>query len=749
MVSEELFKGKIAVSARDSVPDWPQPNMPPPSAPNILLILLDDIGFADTGTFGGMAQTPELDRVATKGLRYNNFHTTGLCSPSRASLLTGRNHHVVGFGGLANRASGFPGYNALWRRSTVSIPEVLRRNGYATAMFGKWHNTPTWEISPHGPFDRWPTGLGFDHFYGFNSGSENHWEPGNLFRNTTPVEAPATPEQGYHLTTDITDEAIGWLRAHESLASRKPFFLYFATGAVHCPHHAPSKWIEKYRGCFDRGWDALNEEIFTRQKTLGVIPANTVRTPRPGEIPAWQSLSADQKRLYTRQMEVYAGFIGHTDYEVGRLIRAAQEGPQAGNTLILYIVGDNGSSAESGLNGDGWGALSAHDQLGRLDELGGPMIAMNHYSAGWGWMGSTPFQWWKAVASHFGGVRDPLIVSWPARIKDPGALRGQFTHVNDVAGTIYEVTGICFPETYDGIEQRPLDGVSFAHTFDQPNAPSRHRTQYFEIFGNRAIYHEGWIAAAAHQVRGWEWASPHPNLDYSGDRWELYDVEHDFSEAHDLATRYPQRLQELQKVFDIEAQKNDVYPLGAIFAFLAHHPSQTKGSNEFVYYEGMPRLQRPAIPDLAGRSHRITARVVIPPKGAEGVIVSYGERGSGFVLYMKNNTLIYRNSSRCKTHELIESKSLVSRGTVELSYEFTLQSEFPNNDSRSGSSSTGTGRLKVNGQVVGEAPVAAVSLSGVFSTMGIGRAFGSPVSNDYIPPFKFTGRLEQIKLELL
>lgn len=746
---ESPFKGVISTSAKDSVPDWPPAMGAPSGAPNIVLILLDDIGFADTGTFGGMAYTPELDRLAAQGLRYNNFHTTGLCSPTRAALLTGRNHHAVGFGGLANRASGFPGYNSLWRRSTVSIADVLRCAGYATAAFGKWHNTPIWEINPVGPFDRWPTRLGFEYFYGFNSGAENHWEPVSLYRNTTPIEARITPEQGYHLTTDITDEAIGWLKMFQSLSPEKPYFLYFATGAVHSPHHAPKEWIEKYRSKFDRGWDALNEEIFARQKRLGVVPVNTALTLRPREIPAWDAISDDQKRLYARQMEVYAGFIGHTDYELGRLIRTVQEAPDADNTLIFYIVGDNGTSAEAGLDGDGWGGLSAEDQLQRLDELGSHKVPMNHYSAGWAWLGSTPFQWWKSVASHFGGVRDPLIVSWPKRIRDTGGLRSQFTHVNDVAATIYDVAGIPFPETFDGSEQRPLDGVSFAHTFDRSDGLSRHRTQYFEMFGNRAIYHEGWVAAAAHEVRGWEWGSPHPNLDYASDKWELYNVENDFSEAHDLAALYPEKLQELKTLFDIEARKNDVYPLGAIFAFLGQQPPLTKGKTEYVYYAGTPRLQWPAHPNFVRRSYRITAQAVIPDSGAEGVIVSYGERGSGFVLYVKDNRLIYRTRARrYRAHEMIASDTLIPRGEVYLTCEFTRQREAESTEVGKRKPHAGLGRLMINGQVVGQADITEVSTCN-FGCLGIGQVFGSPVSDEFEVPFKFTGILKYVKFELI
>ncbi|MFA5058403.1 MAG: arylsulfatase [Opitutaceae bacterium] len=744
LAADAAFKGKIAPSVTDSVPDWPQPTKAPAGAPNIVLILLDDIGFADTSTFGGVAQTPELDKLAARGLRYNNFNTTAMCSPTRAALLTGRNHHRVGFG-VAESSGGFPGYNFVWKQSTVSIAEVLRRNGYSTGAFGKWHNTPVWEISPIGPFDHWPTSLGFECFYGFMAGMENQWEPSRLYRNTTPVEPPATPQQGYHFTTDITNEAIRWVQTHVSLAPGKPYFLYFAPGAVHMPHHAPKEWIERYRGRFDQGWDKLREEIFARQKQLGVIPANAEPTPRPAEIPAWDSLAADQKKFYARQMEVYAGFVAHTDHELGRLLRAVQQLPGGDNTLILYIVGDNGSCGECGLDGITDGRQTAiADQLQHIDELGGPQLPSNIYSAGWAWLGSTPFQWWKEIASHFGGVRDPLIVSWPAHIKDCGGLRSQFTHVNDVAATLYEVTGIPFPAVVDGIKQQPLDGVSFVQTFDHPEAPSRHRIQYFEMLGNRAIYQDGWVAAARH----WMHWDNRLTSDYTHDRWELYNVDEDFSEAHDRAVQFPGKVKELQELFDAEARRNDVYPLGGVAHipdFDKGKPSLTDHKGKFVYYPGIQRLPMEAIPSLSGKSYRITASAVIPDTGAQGVIVSYGGRGSGFAFYLKDDQLFYENNPLNGMHEVIASKIRVPRGNVVLSYEFIK--EGVKEGSIWGEICSGTGRLLVNGQAVGEAKLSGV-IGSYFGSWGIGQAFGSPVSDAFQPPFRFTGTLTKVEMEV-
>jgi len=741
------FLGHIALTAQDSRPDWPRAAKAPAGAPNIVLILLDDIGFADTSTFGGVAETPELDKLAAQGLRYNNFNNASMCAPTRAALLSGRNHHRVGFG-VAEGAGGYPGYDSVWKKSTVPFPEVLRRNGYSTAAFGKWHNTPYWETSSTGPFTRWPTGLGFDYFYGFIAGMENQWEPSRLYRDTTPVEAPATPEQGYHLTTDITNEAIHWLQTHRSLEPNKPYFLYLATGAVHSPHQAPREWIDKYRGRFDAGWDKLNEEIFVRQKHLGVIPQGAELTPRPQDIPAWDSLSTDEKTLYARQMEVYAGFIAHTDFEVGRLLKAVRQGGNAENTLILYLIGDNGA-AEGGLEGDTDGKSSVAEQLKHLDDLGSYKVPLNWYASGWAWLGSTPFKGWKLIASHFGGVRDPMVVSWPGHIRDPGSVRNQFTHVNDVAATVYEVTGIPFPSAIDGIKQQPLDGASFAGTFDHPEQPSRHSIQYFEMLGNRAIYQNGWVAAARH-------TSSNDRQGFMHDRWELYNVQDDFSEAHDLAQRFPEKLNDLQQLFDREAHDNGVYPFdgGGFLAGKEYDvPSVVDHRHEFVYHSGGPRLAETAMPPLAGKSFDITATVTIPEGGARGVILSYGGRESGFALYIKDDRLVYENNHLTDDHEILASNSRVPPGHLILKYQFVNSKSEQAHDFGEGmwgGRYLGVGRLFVNGSLVAERPLAGPMIIPRVGpgSMGIGRAFGSPVSEAFRPPFAFNGTLEEVRVEL-
>jgi len=730
------FKGKIGPTVKESIPDWPQPVHAPQGAPNIVLILLDDVGFGAAGTFGGPVQTPQLDKLASDGLRYNRFHVSAQCSPTRAALLSGRNDHRVGFGVVTDISSGFPGYNGVWKKEAVSIAEVLRRNGYSTAAFGKWHNTPYWEISPVGPFDHWPTGLGFEYFYGFMGAEDSQWDP-SLYRNTTPVDPPKTPEEGYHFTTDIADEAINWLHTHESLEPLKPYFLYFATGATHGPQQVPKEWIERYRGHFDRGWDELRKEIFARQKKLGVIPAGARLTLRPKELPAWNSFSADEQKLLARQMEVFAGFMAQTDYEVGRLIDAVRQAPGGTNTLVMYIVGDNGPDEASGRLGLNWpGGGSLQEQLRRLDELGGPSI-FNNYATGWAWATAAPFQWGKHIASHLGGTRDPLIVSWPARIKDRGGLRSQFSHVTDVAATVYEVTGIRFPSVVDGVEQLPLDGVSLADTFDDAKAPSRHRMQVFEQMGNRAIYRDGWIAAARHTV---PWVAS-SNNDFSRDRWELYNLDEDFSEARDLARRYPQKLRELQALFDVEARKNDIYPLNPSVS----HEAQSKFTAEqthFSYYPGLPRLPPTAAPDFS-RSHRIVAEVGIPENSAQGVIISDESRSCGFTLYVKDNHLVYENHFADKTDK-ISSQTSLPYGKVELAYQFSRHL------SRTGKpeevdAEPGVGTLYVNGQVVAEEEQGPVMTCG---TLGIGQTFGPAVSGAFQPPFKFNGVLNKVTVEL-
>lgn len=753
------FKGRINRIAIDSIPDWPRPVTAPPNAPNIILIILDDVGFAAASTFGGVAETPELDRLAAEGLRYNRFHVVGICSPTRASILGGRNHHRMGFGTIAPWAAGFPGYNSVWQKKHASVAEVLRRNGYSTAAFGKWHNTPSWEMTPSGPFDRWPTGLGFEYYYGFIQGDVNQYEP-PLYRNTVPVEPPRTPEEGYHFTTDIVDETIRWLRVHELTAHKKPYFIYFAPGATHAPLHVPPEWIERYRGKFDQGWDRMREETLARQKRLGVVPPDAVLSPRPAAFPAWDSLSAEQKRLYARQEEINAAFLAHTDHEIGRLLAAVRAGRNYENTLIMFVTGDNGATGEGGMDGTYDNAVSIgvpyrtwQEYSRHFDELGGRLI-YNHHPTPWAWANDTPFQWCKQIASHLGATRQPMVVSWPARIKDRGGLRSQFTHVIDVVPTFYEAAGITPPAEVDGVAQEAMDGVSFLETFHDAKAPSKRRVQYFEVAGNRAIYEDGWMASALHSL---PWDASKRTDDYDNEKWELYNLDEDFSQARDVAALYPEKLEHLKRVFHREALANHVYPLvsaktgpqytfegrpanlgwGPNAASIRGRPDPFEGKTEFVYYPDLPRFSVWSVPRLLG-PHRITAKLEIPADGAEGILIAQGGRYGGFAFYIKDNRLVYESNFFGRSVSTLTSEVTLPRGAVEATYVYARTTSEPWGGGR--------GKLYINGQLCGEGDIKPFW---PLETLGVGRQFGTPVSSAYRVPFRFTGKLETVTINLL
>ncbi|WP_342249077.1 arylsulfatase [Sphingomonas sp. OTU376] len=752
----EGFTGRIAVKRADSVPAFPRRPEAPKGAPNVVVILLDDVGFGATSTFGGLARTPNLDALARDGVRYNRFNTTAICSPTRAALLTGRNQHQVGFGNLQDIAAGFPAYNSIWKKETASIARILHDNGYSTAAVGKWHNTPQWEISSAGPFDRWPTGLGFDHFYGFMSGEDDQWEP-HLYDNTTPVESPQKAGLGYHLTSDLVDHALRWVDEHDALAAAKPYFLYFATGAAHQPHNAPADWIARNKGRFDGGWDKYREEAFARQKRLGVIPANAQLTPRPEGLPAWDSLSPDQKKLYARQMEVYSAFVEHTDAEVGRLINEIRSRPGGQNTLIFYIVGDNGGSAEGGLDGSianeaasgTGGQASAATQLAQLDKFGGPDVA-NHYAAGWAWATTTPFQWMKQVASHFGGTRNPLIVSWPGHTDVPGSVRGQFGHVNDIAPTILDAAGIAFPESVDGVKQIPFEGHSLVPTFKDPKAPEAHREQYFEIFGNRALYRDGWVAAARRPYLPWKLIESGLSVytsDPATDRWELYHVDQDFSEANDLAGKEPAKLAELKAEFEKEGLRNGVFPL--LPAPVGAPGLYDKAATRFAWQAGIGQLPRNALPDLSGRAHRFEVDIKGDAATGSGVLLAEGGRLGGFALYVKQGRLVFENNAYGQSHQTVVAGEALPAGPLTVAYEYV-----PDLATAKGTlfnpSVPGTATLYLNGRQVASGPIGKfLTAVGAYSEgFDIGLDRGSLVSADPAGQARYTQTLGEVRLLL-
>jgi arylsulfatase len=744
-ISPPSFEGKIGITYKESTPDFPTPITAPAKAPNVLLVLLDDVGFGQGSTFGGPVETPNLTRLAARGLRYNQFHTTALCSPTRAALLTGRNHHSVGTGVVVELASGYPGYTTILPKSAATVAEVLRQNGYNTAAFGKWHNTPDYETSTAGPFDRWPTGLGFEYFYGFLGGDTNQWSP-TLIENTKRVELPTDPN--YHLTPDLVDHAIAWIRSQESIAPDKPFFAYVATGATHAPHHAPKAWINKYQGKFDQGWDKLREETFARQKQLGVIPASAQLTPRPPEIPAWDSLTKDEQRIYAREMEVFAGFLGHTDHEVGRLIDAVDKLGELDNTLIIYIVGDNGASAEGGLTGsvnelkvfNGVPETTAQ-LLSSLNDLGGPQT-FNHYHAAWAWAGDTPFQWTKQIASHFGGTRNPLIIAWGDRIQDPGGLRSQFHHVIDIAPTIFEAAGITAPTEVNGVKQQKIEGTSLVYTFDHPDAPSQRQTQYFEMLGNRAIYDQGWIAAARHPRLPWEGKI---NADFEQDPWELYNIEEDFSEANNLAAKNPEKLEKLQKLFLSEARKHNVLPLDDRLSErfdVQSRPSFAAGRTTFSYYSSAESIPEGSAPNLKNRSFSITADVEIPDSGAEGVLLTQGGRFAGWGLFLEDSKPTYLYNFANVERYIIQSPEKVPTGKSRIRFDFDYDGGRPGLG--------GTGTLFINNQQVAAGRIEKtipyrLTLN---ETFDVGQDTGTPVVDTYQVPFAFTGNLQKVTLNL-
>jgi arylsulfatase len=741
---DPAFKGKIGETYRDSTPDYPQPVTAPKGAPNVLLVLLDDVGFGMCSTFGGPVPTPHLDKLAKNGLIYNQFHTTALCSPTRAALLTGRNHHSCGTGVIIEMGTGYPGYTGIIPRSTSVVAQTLRDNGYATAMFGKAHNTPEPEISPAGPFHNWPTGQGFEYFYGFNQGETNQYFP-TLYRDTRPVAQPKSPDQGYHFMADMTDEAITWTQNVRAANPNKPWFNYFSTSGIHAPHQPPQEYRDKYRGKFDYGWDRQRELTHARQLEMGMIPKGTKLTPRDPNIPSWETRSADEKKVYTRLMENYAGYMDYTDHEVGRLIDSLAASGELDNTLVMYVVGDNGASAEGGLEGTFSELASLIGvQLGlestikRIDEIGGPR-SEPHVPVGWAWAMNAPFQWTKQVASHFGGTRNPLVVHWPRGIKAKGQIRDQFHHVIDVVPTILEACQISEPKVVNGIVQKPIEGVSMLYSFEDAKAPSRRQTQYFELATNRAIYSDGWVACSRY---GYPWMTAGRGMDFIDAPWELYHIRDDFSQAVDLAAQQPGKLEELKAKFLEESKKYDVFPLDPRFSERLDPKLREAGEprTSWTYYGNTVWLPEPIGPKLFPRSHTITAELTIPKGGSEGVITCAGAFSAGWSLYIRDGKPVFRYTGFEISDTTIVGTVAVPEGKV------TLKTEFISEGSREGA---GTLKFFVNGKPAGEGRITHTFFRHGLEPFEVGRDSITSVSPDYQSPFSFTGTIEKITLDLI
>ena len=748
--SEQAFTdARIGRTYKDSKPGTISLTKAPAGAPNILIVLIDDSGFGQWGTFGGQTATPNLDRLAKMGLRYTRFHTTALCSPTRAALLTGRNHHAAGTGVITELGDGYPGYSGQIPKSAGMFAEVLRQNGYSTAFIGKNHNIADWETSISGPYDRWPSLQGFDYFYGFVGGEMDQWNP-TLYRGTTPVamQIPKGKEGDYTLNDSLADEAIRYIQQEKSVTPDRPFFVYYAPGATHAPHQVPKEWIDKFKGQFNQGWDKYREETFQRQLNLGVIPSGTKLTPRPKEIPAWNSVSADQQRVDARMMEIFAAYTAQTDYEVGRVLDALEEMGQLHNTLIFWEIGDNGASMEGSLNGcfnEFHEANGAQEDtaflLQHIDELGGPK-ANNHFPVSWAWAMNTPFQWGKQVASHFGGTRNPLVVAWPDRIKDVGGIRTQFHHCIDIAPTVLEAAKLPQLTEINGVKQKPIEGVSMMYSFDDPNAKGTRPVQYFEMVGNRALYKDGWIAAARHGRLPWEIRGG-TTRDFDHDKWELYNLAEDFSESNDVSTKYPEKLKELQDVFWVEAKTYNVFPLDDRFAERLDpslRPSLIAGRTNFTYYAGAIVPESSAA-NVKNTSHTITAKIEVPKGGADGVLVAEGGVAGGYTLYIKDGKPIYEYNYVGQKRTKVASSKTLSSGTANIRVDFKYDG--------GGLGKGGRVLLFINNEKVAEGRIDKTELGrfGV-ENFDVGMDNGSPVSEDYEPPFAYTGTIKKVEINI-
>jgi arylsulfatase A-like enzyme len=745
------FGGTINLGAAESKPFWRPQVVPPKGAPNILLIMTDDAGYGVSGTFGGVIPTPSMDRIAQAGLRYTQFHSTALCSPTRAALITGRNHHSVGTGVVAEQATGYPGYDSIIGPDNATIGNILQQNGYATSWFGKNHNTPSYQINVGGPFDQWPSGMGFDYFYGFMGGETDQWTP-YLFRNTTQI-SPWVGKPGYNLVTDMADEAIDYMKTLNASAPDKPFFVYYVPGATHAPHQPKPEWIEKFKGKFDMGWNAMREQIFANQKRLGVIPANTQLTAWPDDLPKWETLDPESKKLFARQAEVFAAYVAYTDDEIGRVIQAVDDLGKLDNTLVIYITGDNGTSAEGTTLGtpNAMAALQSipipvAEQM-RAYDVWGSDKTYPHMSVAWSWAFDAPFKWTKQVASHFGGTRQGMVMAWPNRIKDAGGLRTQFHHVIDIVPTILEASGIPEPAMVNGIAQRPIEGVSMAYTWDKANtnAPSKRETQYFEMWGNRAIYHNGWVAATTPPAAPWLMGTTKMPDVVEGYKWELYNIAEDYSEANDLAAKMPEKLHQMQERFLVEGTKYNVFPLdnSVLERALAPKPSATAGRNVFTYSGELSGLSDSVAPNIIAKSYTITAEIEVPQGGAEGMLATLGGRFGGYGFYLLKGKPVFLYNFLDMARFRWDAPQALAPGKHTIVFDFTYDGP--------GLGKGGTGALKVDGNEVAskKIPHTVPALFTLDETFDVGVDTRTSVDdNDYKVPFRFTGKLNKLTFKL-
>ncbi|MDR6929504.1 arylsulfatase [Pseudomonas sp. BE134] len=745
------FGGVINMDVKDSKPYWPPTVVPPKGAPNVLLIMTDDQGYGVPGTFGGVIPTPAIDRIAKAGLRYTQFHSAALCSPTRAALITGRNHHSVGFGVVTEQSTGFPGYDSVIDKNSATIGRILQDNGYSTSWFGKDHNTPSYQYSLAGPYDQWPSGMGFEYFYGFVGGESDQWTP-FLFRDHTQIE-PWVGKPDYNLITDMADEAIKYMNGLNAAAPDKPFFVYYVPGGAHAPHQPTPQWIEKYKGKFDMGWNTLRDQIFANQQRLGVIPANTQLTPWPDDLPKWDTLNADEKKLFARQAEVFAAYVAYTDHEIGRVIQAVEDMGKLDNTLIIFISGDNGTSAEGSTTGTPFDmaalegiSIPVEEQLKYYD-IWGSDKTMPHMAVAWSWAFDTPFKWTKQVASHFGGTRQGMAISWPDRIKETGGIRTQFHHVIDIVPTILEATQIQAPVMVDGIAQKPIEGVSMAYTWDKAsaNAPSTRTTQYFEMLANRAIYHDGWIASTTPPLAPWLLGMGKMPDVVNGYNWELYNVAEDYSQNNDLAAKMPDKLRDMKELFLMEATKYNVFPLDNDFLqrVTTPRPNATAGRTVFTYSGELSGLPESSAPNTLNKSYSITAEVEVPAGGAEGMLNTLGGRFGGYGFYLLKGKPIFAYNLLAVEHFRWEGPTALTPGKHTVAFDFKYDGP--------GFGKGGTGILSVDGKEVDRKaiPHTIPFIATVDETFDVGVDTRMGVDdNDYLPPFRFTGQLDKLTIKL-